>query len=256
MEGSRQCHISSHIPGAKLLVLFVHGILEGPEQFRPLMKLLETQGISSAALLLPGHGSDGAAFAGSRMRQWQEYTEAAVIHFKKQYPHVIIVGHSMGGLLAMQACQNPLAAPDGIFALGLPLCLGVRYKGVEEVCRAFTGTLAPEHESARAVLRTCSISHVRLHQCVGWGPQYAALLGLCRRMRQMLPKLNCRMCVVLSADDEFVSLKTVSLLRRVRPDFQVTVLPDSGHFYLSGKDKKVVERCFLSFLSKIQSGWK
>lgn len=256
MEGGRQCHISNHIPGATALVLFVHGILEGPEQFRPLIELLNTQGISSAALLLPGHGGDGAVFAESRMRQWQEYTEAAIIHYKKQYSHVIVAGHSMGGLLAMQACRNPVAAPEGIFAMGLPLCLGVRYKGIEEVCRAFTGTLAPEHESARAVLRTCSISHVRLYQCLGWGPQYAALLRLCRRMRQMFPGLNCRMCVVLSADDEFVSLKTASFLRQVRPDIQVTVLPDSGHFYLSCKDRKLTEKTFLSFLTQMKSGWR
>lgn len=116
-----------HAAGADTVLLFIHGIVEGPAQFRPLFRAAERRGISAVSLLLPGHGSDGRAFARSRMRQWQEYVDAAAAHLRRRYPHVVLVGHSMGGLLAMETCRTGLRRDRRNFRAGAsPLAPGPR----------------------------------------------------------------------------------------------------------------------------------
>lgn len=41
------------------IVIFIHGIVEGPAQFKDLMKLTIQHGYSAVSLLLPGHGGTG-----------------------------------------------------------------------------------------------------------------------------------------------------------------------------------------------------
>ncbi|MDD3038219.1 hypothetical protein [Bacteroides sp.] len=45
-----------HIEGAQSIVIFIHGIVEGPNQFLHLMGIGSSAGYSVASLLLPGHG--------------------------------------------------------------------------------------------------------------------------------------------------------------------------------------------------------
>ena len=240
-----------HVAGAETVLLFIHGIVEGPAQFRPLTRAAARRGISAVSLLLPGHGSDGRAFAQSRMRQWQEYVDAAAAHLCRRYPHVVLVGHSMGGLLAMEACRNAPAGIDGIFALGLPLWLRVRAKGILEGYKASSGHINPEEESARAALDAYSIRGVRPLCYLRWLPRYEELFRLCRDVRRRLWALRIPVQVLQSADDEFVSRRTADRLKQLRPDWEVGMLVHSGHFYYNPEDLKQAEEALFDFVSRV-----
>lgn len=240
-----------HAAGADTVLLFIHGIVEGPAQFRPLFRAAERRGISAVSLLLPGHGSDGRAFARSRMRQWQEYVDAAAAHLRRRYPHVVLVGHSMGGLLAMETCRTASGGIDGIFALGLPLWLRVRAKGILEGYKASSGRINPEEESARAALDAYSIRGVRPLCYLRWLPRYKELFRLCRNVRRRLWALRIPVQVLQSADDEFVSRRTAERLKQLRPDWEVGVLVHSGHFYYSPEDLKRTEDALFGFVDRV-----
>ena len=53
------------------MVIFIHGILEGPKQFKK--------------------------FANSSMKKWINSVEKEILKYKDKYENIILVGHSMGG---------------------------------------------------------------------------------------------------------------------------------------------------------------
>ena len=61
------------VPHAKGVVLFIHGILEGPYQFRGLADIANQNGYSSYAILLPGHGDSAERFSRIEKRLSTDY---------------------------------------------------------------------------------------------------------------------------------------------------------------------------------------
>ena len=83
------------------MVIFVHGILEGPKQFRKFTEVVYNKGFSYSAILLDGHGGSGKKFANSSMKKWINSVEKEILKYKDKYENIILVGHSMGGLLSI-----------------------------------------------------------------------------------------------------------------------------------------------------------
>ena len=57
-KSSTDYHKPKHVKlkDATNVVIFIHGIVEGPGQFLRLMEVTYNSGYSAASLLLPGHG--------------------------------------------------------------------------------------------------------------------------------------------------------------------------------------------------------
>lgn len=251
IKGAEQRFAGYHLPGAKTVVVFVHGIVEGPALFQPLVQETIKRGYSAVNLLLPGHGSDGRAFAQSGMRQWQDYVDGAVRHLRRRYPHLVLVGHSMGGLLALECVRKMENGADGVFALNLPLWLRVKGKGILEGYKASSGRIEPEDESARAALAAYSVRDVRPLCYLRWLPRYRELFRLCRSTRRQLEKFFMPVCVVQSLEDEFVDYRTAERLKWIRPDWQVEMLENSGHFYYSPKDFCRIKTYLFTFIEMV-----
>ena len=92
MERQQPCYYPRE--GASTIVVFIHGIVEGPDQFLGLMKRSSELGFAASSLLLPGHGGTGEGFARSSRQQWLEYVNAEIARYKKNYNSIILVGHS------------------------------------------------------------------------------------------------------------------------------------------------------------------
>ena len=83
MERQQPCYYPRE--GASTIVVFIHGIVEGPDQFLGLMKRSSELGFAASSLLLPGHGGTGEGFARSSRQQWLEYVNAEIARYKKNY---------------------------------------------------------------------------------------------------------------------------------------------------------------------------
>jgi esterase/lipase len=87
---------------AKPLVVFIHGFLGRPQQFDRLAAFVADQGYRTETVLLHGHGGGGLAFAKSTAWAWE-------IGFARELEKLdcpeglILVGHSIGGLLSLCA---------------------------------------------------------------------------------------------------------------------------------------------------------
>ena len=82
-------------------VLLVHGFLGSPQELQPLAERLVKDGHTVRAILLPGHGENPERLKGILWQSWAEHVQAELDILKQTSSRVIVVGFSMGGLLAL-----------------------------------------------------------------------------------------------------------------------------------------------------------
>lgn len=90
-------------------VLLIHGFTSGPFAFEFLIPALRERGFSPVVPTLRGHGHDSwKKLAGFTWRDWLADAGKALEEATGEDGRAVIVGHSMGGLLALSmAADNP-----------------------------------------------------------------------------------------------------------------------------------------------------
>jgi carboxylesterase len=109
-------------PRGAVGVVVVHGFTANPLSTRPLGQRLAAEGYSVEVPLLPGHGTSARDLARTRYSDWRSSAALAVETLARGCEHVVVVGHSMGGTIALDLAANganPLAGIVTINALVL-----------------------------------------------------------------------------------------------------------------------------------------
>ncbi len=102
-------------------VLLVHGWLGLPGELRPLGAYLAGQGYTVSAPLLAGHGGHPQALHAVPWQAWYASVETAYHALAARCRQVVVLGYSLGGLLALKlAAQQPVA---GVITLAGALVL-------------------------------------------------------------------------------------------------------------------------------------
>ena len=118
----------------RVALLFVHGFADTPMLWKKLIgRLAQGGGFTCRAMRLPGAGEPLAAARRKTLACWQEAIAAEIAALRATHAAVWVIGHSMGGALAIDAAHR---APQHISGLVLlaPLI---------EVSRARSPFLAP-----------------------------------------------------------------------------------------------------------------
>jgi len=90
-------------------IVFIHMSWGGSWAFKYYMKFFVSAGYSCHAIDLRGHGNSGGTVEGSTMQNYVEDVRTVVTELKLSNP--VIIGHSMGGLIAlMYSSQHGSAA--------------------------------------------------------------------------------------------------------------------------------------------------
>ncbi len=82
-------------------IVVVHGFTANPTGTRPLGMRLAAAGYSVEVPLLPGHGTSARDLARTRYSDWRMTVANAVATLARGCEQVVIVGHSMGGSIAL-----------------------------------------------------------------------------------------------------------------------------------------------------------
>ena len=101
-------------------VLLLHGFTGTAAQMRMLAQSLHRQGFTVMGINLPGHASTMDDMARRTWDDWLTAAKEAFLQLKAKCDDVSVVGHSMGGCLALILAQQlqptaiaPIAAPMG-----------------------------------------------------------------------------------------------------------------------------------------------
>lgn len=102
--------------------LLIHGFGGRPEDLRPLGDELIRRGYGVSIPLLPGHGLTPTDMRTVRWRDWFEAVTAAHVALRTTCRAVVLIGHSMGGALAV--AETAVRPPIALVLIGMPTFIG------------------------------------------------------------------------------------------------------------------------------------
>ena len=82
-------------------VLLIHGFSGSPGHMRPIADALAAQGFAVRGILLPGHGTTPEDMMRFSWQDWLLSARTAAREMRARYPRFSVVGHSMGGVIAL-----------------------------------------------------------------------------------------------------------------------------------------------------------
>lgn len=102
-------------------VLLIHGFTGSPSELRELGEQLHEKGYTVEGILLAGHGTDPRNLLCVKAEQWLEQVRQAVLGLRRRCHTVVVIGMSMGGLLALYAAAE--LPVDRVVTLSTPIYL-------------------------------------------------------------------------------------------------------------------------------------
>jgi len=229
-------------------VVFIHGFMGSPRQFDSLADAVFRQGCSAAALLLPGHGGTAKDFASGTFENWQSHVDSEVGRVSREYENVWLVGHSMGGLLALNAAVKIAGNVRGVFLIASPFKISAfsLYAIKVRIKQVFSTKSNPIR------IAYLSVSSVKPSPSLIWhyaGPA-AELKKLMSAARDNLPNVLAPVTAAYSSSDELTSPDSLEILKAELSvvAFEQVLLSDSLHAYYPEHERALLEKALLKMV--------
>ncbi len=226
---------------ARALCVLIHGFWGSPDQFDDLAAQLTLRGFAVLALLLPGHGSTGRDFAKYGVKDWENHVQTEIARYAPLYDKVYLIGHSMGGLLALSASLHPACRVAGVCLIFTPL--KIQFLTSQALFGHIKMVLLKSHRDIRSTyFRAYSIGKTPLWVYPLWLKTVCALYQLMRQTAAQLSEVRVPVTLVHSASDETVAHKSADLLESGLIHCAVTrfTLKDSWHSYIAPKERQML----------------
>ncbi len=234
------------VPGAETAVLFIHGIVGSPAHFRQVIDLegRVPKDWSFVNICLPGHGGTVMDFANSSMKKWKAHVWQVFEQLVQDHRNVVIVGHSMGTLFALQLAAEYPEKISNILLLQCPLVVGLRPFGVWNLVRLPFGGIKPDNVHGSAMLMACGVRTDRnILKYAAWIPRFLELFAEMHSTRKCLPGLQVPAVAFQSKKDELVSNRSARILRKCGR-VEVREFENTTHFYYTDSFKSDIFRKF------------
>jgi carboxylesterase len=134
-----------------------------------------------------------------------------MLSLRQRYERVFIIGHSMGGLLAInEALVNGAA---GLILMATPMKVKIfSAKALYMSLRVLLGDTKKDDERLQSYRKANSVQKGSITTYLSWIPRFWDLLTLIRKTRQSLKLVRCPVLVIQSKRDETVSWKSHRVL--------------------------------------------
>lgn len=238
-------------PHSPVAILMIHGILGTPRHFDWLIDSVPDE-ITVHNILLKGHGGSVRDFSDATMSDWKAQVEQALTTLESPGRKILIVGHSLGSLLAMDtAVRHPSIC--GLLLLNPPLQAQFRPRLFGMSLRSAFGTLQPDTPLHEAYLSACGThTEPQLWKYLGWLLNFVSLLKLCRKSRKLPCRISVPCHVYLGKDDDLVHINSQKWFRQ-NPQITLTILPAGIHFGYSNDERIRIQNSLNKLLSGEQA---
>ena len=214
----------------KIAVIFVHGFMGCHRQFEALADFVDDGEIEMVFHVLPGHESTLAEFKKTNAKIWQESVNELVGSMAEQYDRILLVGHSMGGLLAVRAA---IAKPDnvcGVVCIGFPIKINIGKQWLDLNTAASKPQVDGEDPRVTAARTMAGVTINSTGQYFSTLPQNIQFLKTTRLARHDLHMLKAPLTVINFEKDEIVAKSVPEFVKSQKSDAKIVMLPDSYHF--------------------------
>jgi len=233
----------------EVIVVFIHGFLGSPDQFTELMAAATRRGFAAMSILLPGHGDTKMAFAKATLADWEAHVHSELQRCR-QYRRVYLVGHSIGGLLSLNAAANPEYNIAGVAAICSPLKVYF-IRPFALMKRLKLAIYRADHKIKSAYIAEKSVRGIPLFVPL-W---YRVLLQphkIMRKTRRNLANVRVPVVLIHSRGDETASFKSSEMLDRglVNAPHKSIRLKNSWHAYHTYEDKQLIQDEIFALIEK------
>ena len=207
----------SDLPG----ILLIHGFGGNRSEVRPLADHLRGLGCEVVSVQLPGHREDRRALGGpeAKAKLWQEFVIDQMKALRERHERVVVIGFSMGGLLATQAVTREASA----FGIAMvTINTPVRYWNFLQILRN---------------VKDGGVEAIKRYVSYGEGKSVSAMWEfqkLLSRTKLRFRNITCPLLVIQSADDDTVwPSSAISILRKSGTNSRMVMFPEGGHQILT-----------------------
>jgi len=208
------------ITSSSIGCLVLHGFAGDVRDVLPLAKRLREEGYHVECPTLEGHGLGRSHLKRSTRREWIRSAEEAYKRLSMRAEHIVVIGFSMGGLLAFHvAARYPV---ELLFTLNTPY----RYWDVKQAVRYLREDFSA---SSRRYLH--SLIRIPLRSML----QFRLLLA---ETKPLLPRITCPYVVLQAKRDDTVQAVSAEYLAKhaASPSPRITYFESSGHMLLHSPD--------------------
>jgi len=227
----------------ELAFLFIHGIVGTPDHFNSIIDIIPRE-YSIYNILLDGHGKKIEDFANTSMKKWEEQIETIIEYLFSKYEKIIIIGHSMGTLFAIDIASRFPKKVEKLFLLAVPLTVFVKPVAVKSSIKAAFDKVDDNDELVIAMKNGAGVElEPKLWKYVSWAPRFIELLLKIKDTDKILNELKVPTIAIQSKKDELVTEKCFETLW-LHPYIEAFMLKNSGHYYYCDKDLKIILKLF------------
>jgi len=211
-------------------ILLIHGFAGDVGEIEPLRDYLAQKGYVVTCPLLPGHGMTKKELSQTTCEDWIASTEQAYLDLSKHCGKIVVVGFSMGGLLAANLWNYGFS---GMVTINTP----VFYWNPKIIVTNLISDFKTYGKKYFDVSTDKSLSSMLEFQ------------KLLTKTKPMFGNITCKTMVVQASDDDTVHYKSADyIFKKVCADKSIYKLPHGGHMIFQSDHKDEVCKAIESFI--------
>lgn len=233
--------------GANTAILMIHGIFGSPNQFADMAQYFYEKGYTTETILLPGHGGTTQDFADSRAYSWRAYTKVAAQKLKQTHKNLVLMGHSMGGLLSIEAA-NELEC-NALVLIGTPTSINAN---LTSALTAHRSVVADNNILDDDMVKLYSVDPPKVWDALSWSLPLIDLIEMCNDITTFLPDIDVPVFISQSNKDTTIGHDSLMTLASGlnKTIVEVAVLEESNHSVFIPAERQVLISRIESFLSR------
>lgn len=229
-------------------IVFIHGYMGSVKQFDGLKKRLSNAGADLIFHSVAGHDKTLADFLDSDDASWQSGLNCQLESLRGEYDQLLLVGHSMGGLMAVRAAVADPKGIKGIAAIGFPIKVWMSLEWIKNMVNAAHPEKPGEDPRITAARSMCGVDVRNFSDFVKTIPLSGKFLKLAKAARRELSGLKVPLEIINFEGDEIVAKKGAAFVKKQLPEAKIHMQKNSYHFLFEDRDEQEMADIILGML--------
>jgi carboxylesterase len=241
-------------------VLALHGFGATTQEVSMIVDIARDLGLAALAPLLPGHGTSAYDLARTRFVHWRAAAERALWELVRDHAGAIVVGSSMGSLVALDLAADHSREVVGVGVLGCPIRLYWPYPSLALAAIERLGI--PDFMMPKLAPDILDAEGRRTHVTYRDQPVYAGndVRRAGRRVEARLGAIACPAFVAHGRRDRVCPVRNARVvydrLRTPPPEKELLILKHSRHIITRDVEREALRARLSGFIARLAARWE
>ncbi len=236
---------------APLGVLVLHGFTSDIHCVDPLVAPLDQAGLPYRFPILRGHGTHYRDLVGTTARDWYEDAENALLDLAGEVSHVVVVGLSMGGLVALELAARHRDLVAGVVTVAAALRFQDPLAGLSPVlAKVVRFWPSPNAYNDPDLRRRENRNYPKFAT-----DAFASLYAYSREIPNLLSFVKAPILILHSKRDQVIAPRSATIIHEKvsSKDRSLVWFERSGHEMLLDCEREAVVATIMGFIERIRT---